>query len=248
MEFGMTDNNLRIWEQLCKSDSKATQNKDHQGHTSINSYYVFELATKVFGPIGIGWGYDIIEDRRDQGAPQIFNNEIHHEQSHTIRIKLWYMDGEKKAEVEHYGHTKMLYWSKKYKNFQYDEEAPKKSLTDAIKKALSMTGAYADVFKGMMEDQNYLQERHVAESIESAADQQEKTDKVREDLKKIISDAEELFSAATSHTQIDAMFAKHRALMKPYADMNQFKTMAEKALSSLIEKKEKAKTELGAKK
>ena len=53
-----------------------------------------------------------------------------------------------------------------------DGEAPKKSLTDAIKKALSMLGFSADVFLGMFDDVNYVQQLQAEQAIEQAEDRQ----------------------------------------------------------------------------
>ncbi|STA84146.1 Uncharacterised protein [Citrobacter youngae] len=37
--------------------------------TSINGTYMTMIATREFGPKGIGWGVDILEERFDDGAP-----------------------------------------------------------------------------------------------------------------------------------------------------------------------------------
>ncbi|WP_434771820.1 hypothetical protein [Pseudomonas entomophila] len=49
-----------------------------------------------------------------------------------------------------------------------DGEAPKKSLTDAIKKALSMLSFSADVFLGLFDDNAYVQQRQEETAIEVA--------------------------------------------------------------------------------
>ncbi|WP_339118841.1 hypothetical protein [Halomonas sp. BMC6] len=46
---------------------------DGQQITTLDAMHVIELATKVFGPMGIGWGYRIENERFDLGAPVLGN-------------------------------------------------------------------------------------------------------------------------------------------------------------------------------
>ena len=164
--------NMKIWEQVSKTDPSATKQAKVGGMeiTSIKGQYMILRATEVFGPVGIGWGWRVIEDRFDKGG-EIRNDKsevIGCEIGHTVRIALWFeLDG-KRGEVEQYGCTPFTYKSKW--GITTDTEAPKKSLTDAMKKALSMLGFSADVFMGMYDDADYVNQRTEEEQIEKAAD------------------------------------------------------------------------------
>jgi len=154
-------NNLSLWEKVSKTDPAYTK-KFSQGFTgtSVNSTYLIRLATEQWGMIGLDWGYDILEERTDNGAP-VYNDSgeiIGHIQTHTIKLCLWVKRGKEYARVEHFGHTPYVYYSPKNNKWITDQEAPKKSLTDAIKKCLSMFGFSADIFLGLFDDVGYVQE------------------------------------------------------------------------------------------
>jgi hypothetical protein len=167
--------NMAIWNQACKpAKGSIGQKKDQNGNSSINSYFVFERATEIFGPMGVGWGYCIDEEREDLGKPIPFNDQLIYEKTCTIKGHIWYMNDGKKVESDpHFGHTKWLYWTQKG-YWVFDDEAPKKTITDMVKKCLSMIGLYADVFKGMLEDQTYKMEQHIEESLDNAENKAEK--------------------------------------------------------------------------
>lgn len=153
-------NNMTIWDQVKKTDPAATKEYSGPGGysgTSINGQYMVMMATKVFGPIGIGWGYEIVEERYDIGG--LIEVQDDHEirsMTHTIRLKLWYKINDERGEVEHFGHTPYVF--KTRNGSMTDPEAPKKSLTDAMKKCLSMLGFAADIFLGQYDDVVYREE------------------------------------------------------------------------------------------
>ena len=109
-------NNTDIWEKVDKTDPSATKagKVDGMNITSINGVYMAKKATEQFGPVGKGWGYDIIEDRYDDAGPIYSEAQeiICHGSNHTLRLSLWYMLDGDKCSVEHYGHTKYIYRSK----------------------------------------------------------------------------------------------------------------------------------------
>jgi hypothetical protein len=157
----MNNQNMSIWSQVEKTAPEATKSAKVNGQqiTSISGQHMIKRATEVFGPVGIGWGWTVAEERFDQGG-EIRNDKgelIGHEVGHTIRVKLWFMQGDKRGEVEQYGCTPFTYKSKW--GVTTDTEAPKKSLTDAVKKALAMLGFSADIFLGLYDDRDYVAER-----------------------------------------------------------------------------------------
>ncbi|KPA87326.1 Rad52/22 family double-strand break repair protein [Pseudomonas asplenii] len=168
--------NMQIWDQVAKTDTRYTKAAEVNGQkiTSLNGTAVVMKATEVFGPVGIGWGWRVVEERFDEGH-EIFIGEgekrscIGREIGHTVKIVLWFMRGDQRGEIEQYGCTRYQYKTKY--GMTTDGEAPKKSLTDAIKKALSMLGFNADVFLGMFDDNDYFQQRQEETAIEVAEDQ-----------------------------------------------------------------------------
>ena len=156
----MSKENLELWGKVSVTDPTYTKefNQGFKG-TAINSTYLVMKATEQWGMIGLGWGYEILEERVDTGAP-IYDegNEIlGHIQTHTIKLCMWVKQGSEYARVEHFGHTPYVYRANSGK-WMTDQEAPKKSLTDALKKCLSMFGFSADIFLGLYEDRAYVEE------------------------------------------------------------------------------------------
>ncbi|MDP1904810.1 MAG: hypothetical protein Q8M09_11280 [Pseudomonadota bacterium] len=123
--------------------------------TAINATYQAQKATETFGPCGIGWGIDILEERYQDGAPLIQDGTVvGKEVIHVLRVKLWYVYQGKRGEVIHFGQTPFVGSNKN--GFFTDEEAPKKSMTDAMSKCLSLIGFSADVHLGLYDDNKYV--------------------------------------------------------------------------------------------
>lgn len=161
-------NNLKIWEKVQETDPKYTK-KDFGGFTSINGIYLVKKATEVFGPLGLGWGYDILEERYDDGIGFVVKDVgVVMSKTHTIKLELWYKQDKEICKVVNYGHTKAIYKTKN--GYMVDDEAPKKSLTDAVKKCLSMLGFSSDIFMGQFEDRDYVEALERKSAIEHADD------------------------------------------------------------------------------
>jgi hypothetical protein len=156
----MTDN-LALWHKVEKTDPgqvKPITGKSYKG-TSPKPHYLIQKATETFGPCGIGWGFKVLDERIENGAmiePGFF------ERASIARVLVWYKwDGER-GEVEHVGGTTYAGRYSSGKIFT-DEDAPKKSVTDALIKALSMIGFAGDIFMGRYDDSKYVNE--LAEEI-----------------------------------------------------------------------------------
>jgi hypothetical protein len=147
-------NNLQLWDSVRTPDPTYTKDFTRTGGfkgTATNPTYLIRRATELWGPIGGNWGPDIVDERYVDGAPIVIDgNVVGHEKLHTIRINLRYPGG----VVPGYGQT--MFVSKNKWGAFTDEEAPKKSLTDAMTKALSWLGFAADIHLGMWEDNKYV--------------------------------------------------------------------------------------------
>jgi hypothetical protein len=174
--------NLRIWDSFGKTDPKYTKsaNVDGNRQTSLSGNYMVKLATESLGPIGEGWGYKIIEERLDNTKPVMMKgadnkleilkdgNSIVWEQNHTVLIELWH--GSKENTFTQFGHTKFRYMKSDGSKMIIDNECAKKSLTDAMKKCLSLIGVCADVFMGEFDDQGYQQAAKLENDLKKADD------------------------------------------------------------------------------
>ncbi|MDG9858443.1 hypothetical protein N7403_31725 [Pseudomonas nitroreducens] len=208
----MQTENMRLWDQVQATDPSATKSAkvDGQQITSISGQHMIMKATQMFGPVGIGWGWTVIEERFDQGGPifreitdasgQKVNELIGNEVGHTVRIKLWFeLDG-KRGEVEQYGCTPFSYKSKW--GITTDTEAPKKSLTDAVKKSLAMLGFSADIFLGLFDDRDYVEARKEEEQIAKAEDRQAAEEQAKEERLAYIKSVIETMQGAQSQHEL----------------------------------------------
>lgn len=150
----MTDN-LELWHKVEKtpeSQTKKIAGKSYQG-TSPKPHYLVQKATETFGPCGIGWGFSV-DERVEQGA---LLADGFYEKMSIAKVRVWYVWDGKRGEVEHIGGTVFSGRYSSGKTFT-DEDAPKKSVTDALVKALSMIGFAGDIFMGRYDDSKYVSE------------------------------------------------------------------------------------------
>jgi hypothetical protein len=156
--------NLDLWSRVEKTPVEHTKEitgKSYKGN-SPKPHHLVHRATEVFGPCGIGWGFNVVDERIEEGAGG--------EKLHIARVKVWYEWGGKRGEVEHIGGTQFSGTRSNGKPFT-DEDAPKKSVTDALVKALSMIGFAGDIFLGRYDDSKYLHDLR-SEAQNAAAEEQ----------------------------------------------------------------------------
>lgn len=139
--------NLDLWEAHADIDPKYTKaitGKAYKG-TSPNPQYVIKCLTEMFGPVGQGFGWEVLSEEFTPLGDEIL---------HWCRIRFWHTKRDHYYEA--YGQTKALMKTKS--GLMSDEDAPKKSLTDAIIKAASQLGIAANIFLGRWDDQKYVAE------------------------------------------------------------------------------------------
>lgn len=159
---------MKLWQSVEKTPpehTKAITGKAYSG-TSPKPFYLIKKATETFGPCGIGWGFSIVDERIEEGTDG--------EKLSIARVRVWYEWAGKRGEVEHIGGTPFSGKRASGKPF-IDEDAPKKSVTDALVKALSMIGFGGDIFIGRYDDSKYvsgLKAEAAKEEASKAADQQ----------------------------------------------------------------------------
>lgn len=233
-------NNMSIWEKVQTTDTRFTKDAKVGGQqiTSLNGTAMIMKATEVFGPAGIGFGWNVVEERFDKGA-EMFSGEgdkrisLGHELNHTIKITFWFVLDGQRGEIEQYGCTQYLYKSKY--GTTTDGEAPKKSLTDAIKKALSMLGFSADVFLGMFDDQNYVQQLQAEQAIEQAEDKEAEIERQKQERLDYIKSVVDTMQGAKSLQELKKIHDHAVRRLKARNDDTAIKRVA-KELSDLTPK------------
>ncbi len=147
--------NTDVWDAVQRTDPKYTKEFNRSGGfkgTATNATWLARRATETFGPMGIGWGITVKDESIFDGAPIPDHGCV--ERIHRVHIVLWYKWNGERGEIEHFGQTTLV-GKNKYGPFT-DEEAPKKSLTDAMTKALSLLGFAADIHMGLYDDSKYV--------------------------------------------------------------------------------------------
>ncbi|HFL5521822.1 TPA: hypothetical protein ACG4A5_002918 [Salmonella bongori] len=215
--------NLELWKDVFKTDERfTTAFSVNGGGTSINGTYMTMIATREFGPKGIGWGVDILEERFDNGAPITRtvkgtdgNNTweltpdgvggILTEKHHIIKIRLWYIRNGVRGEEISFGCTPYIYGSK-YGPI-CDGEATKKSLTDATKKALSALGFCADIFMGLYDNPEYRQKNKAEFALKNASENAEDAARVRQELDDKLTRVANTIASAVSENEINKVYS-----------------------------------------
>lgn len=142
---------MALWERAFKTDPKfvkAITGKGYSGN-SPSPYYIVRRLTEEFGPIGSGWGFEIKSERFERFSPD--------DALHICHLVLWYVLDGRRGEVEQMGQTMAAYRTDKGKGYlKVDEDAPKKSVTDALVKCASYLGFAGDIFSGRWDDSKYV--------------------------------------------------------------------------------------------
>jgi len=143
--------NMDLWNSVCVTDPSAVKpitGKQYKGN-SPKPYWIIQRATETFGPCGIGWGVEVVNERFERFGDT--------EALHVALVRVWFtQDGEKRGYIEQMGQTRAAYMSAAGK-YIVDEDAPKKSVTDGMVKCLSMLGFAGDIFSGQWDDSKYVE-------------------------------------------------------------------------------------------
>lgn len=183
--------NREFWDKVKKTDPsrvKAITGKQYKGN-SPQPYYLVERMTEEFGMCGIGWGVDILSERMER----LTETDV----LHVAVVELWYVQGDKRGTIQQVGQTKAAYMTSKG-SMMVDEDAPKKSVTDAMTKCMSYLGFSGDIFSGHWDDSKYVQ------AITEEFRQAEAAKQAQADL----AEAGQQIAAADSLHSLKAVFAR----------------------------------------
>jgi len=141
------------------------------GKTDINPMWRIKALTELFGPVGIGWYYDITDKTLREGA----NGEI----ACFVDINLFYKEGEDWSKPVP-GTGGSMYISKEKNGLYTDDDCFKKALTDAISVAAKAIGIGGKVYfekdptkytgKGNGKDENQSKKPHDPDDFTAALD------------------------------------------------------------------------------
>ncbi len=213
---------LTIWDEIDITDPTQTKPMDDGAKlTTIDPMYQMKKFTKLFGPVGIGWGWQVMTQELIDAGPiyaRDYNGLLRNEAGdliplnvnaklHTCRIQLWYVlpqNVEKRYFIEGTGHTKFISQGRKG-GVTIDWEYEKKSVTDAVTKAMSFLGMSADVRMGMFEDTEYVAQ-------------------LRRDVE--LADSEDKIETETVHRQeYDEWYVKTLNLIKTSVGINELEVL-----------------------
>lgn len=129
----MADENMDLWNSVVETDPAITKQVAYgkRKFTTMDAYNQIRRATELWGPVGVGWGWD--------ATFAVYDGVC------FATIVLWHSSDRSKYFTT-VGSAKM----------GNDGEAPKKALTDGITKGLSYVGFNADVFLGKFDDNKYV--------------------------------------------------------------------------------------------
>lgn len=168
--------NMDFWNRVMKTDParvKPITGKQYKGN-SPQPYYLVERMTAEFGMCGIGWGIEILSERMER----LSDTDV----LHIAHVELWYEKDGKTGRIQQVGQTKAAYMSSK-NALIVDEDAPKKSVTDAMTKCMSYLGFSGDIFSGHWDDSKYVEA--VRKEFEDAKAEQQRAEDIAEATRQI---------------------------------------------------------------
>lgn len=181
----MTDN-LELWEKYFKPHKDATK-KAPKGLTAIDPMWNIRCATEQWGPMGDRWGFKVLEEK-------VIESRRNPDAVHQVLIEMWYPSITEEsgvATIQSFGGTPL---EGEYSTGSFfDDDAAKKSVTDALSKALSWLGFGAAVHMGMFDSNKYCdirppknKKKQEDAPVQEEQQEQEPTDDIKEEIKKNI--------------------------------------------------------------
>lgn len=257
--------NLRYWQALETTNPEMTKKVTQGKRTfhSIDATWQFERMTELFGPAGDGWGYEIVRSEiidlgpamgsevtvHEDGSKTTSQVEIGRVRIHTCEVKLWYVrqDG-KVCSIPGVGHTKMTYVAKQ-NGVPYlfvDEDYEKKSITDAVTKAMSFLGMGADVRKGFFDQKDYEQTLRDETGLTAAEQREAEAVKSRHEFEDWAQRTMDLMATAGSLRELELIYrpAKIKVVNRGTEELQKdFEHVKTVRARELIEAKKKAEAE-----
>jgi hypothetical protein len=142
--------NMDVWDALArppKSALKTIKGGRLQGMTDVNPQWRYQAMTARFGPIGVGWKFDITKVWTEPGT----DGEVLAFAQIAVRVRV----GETWSEpIIGIGGNHLVV--KESKGLRNNDECYKMAVTDALSVALKMLGVAADIYAGLWDGSKYL--------------------------------------------------------------------------------------------
>lgn len=115
-----------------------------KGFTDISPQWRIEIMTEIFGPVGIGWYYEITKQETIEADSRV---------GMFIDINLFVkVDGEWSKPIHGSGGSMLL--AQESKGLYYSDESKKMAITDALGVAIKLLGGGADIYRGYSDSKN----------------------------------------------------------------------------------------------
>ncbi len=140
--------NLDIWEKHAKPPVEALKKINGGrigGMTDINPQWRLKAMTDVFGPIGVGWYYDVVDKTTKEVGPELLvfvDINVYTKQNDDWSKPIFGTGGNKMA-------------TKESKGIHVSDECFKMALTDALSVAMKQLGIGADIYQGAWDGSKY---------------------------------------------------------------------------------------------
>jgi hypothetical protein len=141
--------NLHLWQQLERPPKwalKEIREGRLKGKSDINPQWRYRAMTEIFGPVGVGWRYEIVRLWSDDGA----NGAIIASAHVNLYVKI---DGEWSAPIPGVGGSQLV--KKETKQDYTNDEGFKMATTDALSVAMKALGVAAAVYQGQWDGSKY---------------------------------------------------------------------------------------------
>lgn len=191
--------NFDLWQKVQKTDLEHTKKVNQRGgYTAIDPQYQLQEATKQFGPYGKGFG--LCETEFDMSLFESLGVVIH-------KAKFFYVLSGDRCEfpISNAIQATTGIGDKK----RVDVDFAKKVETNTVSKALSKLGFNADVFMGMFEDNQYLQELHNEQQLKKADDKDAEKARQRQEYEDWKAKELEVYPQLRSLTALQTAFTSH---------------------------------------
>lgn len=217
-------NNIKLWKSVEKTDPSFTKHVAQRGgYTAIDPQYQAKMATEKFGPYGHGWGLQ--ESEFDMRLFEATGMVIHK------ALFFYLLDG---AVTTFPIHNAINPQTGKEGQKRNDEDWCKKVETNTISKALSRLGFNSDVFLGLFDDREYVDQLNTEHDIEKSEDK-EATIKAKQAVvieyvsnqRKAISD----FSELNTINGVVKAATRHLTRQKQIVEL---KDLAERGLTAIV--------------
>ena len=142
--------NLFIWENVRSLPKEALKpfNNGRFVGTSMNSVCAIKMLTALFGPVGIGWVFEVVRNERvkaDNGEEKVFV---------TGRLRYKH-EGQWSEWIYGFGGNSFISINKKTGEIYVDDDAEKKAVTDAFMNCCKYIGLGADIYWSADPDSKY---------------------------------------------------------------------------------------------